>query len=101
MIDQPDYAHPLTEPRNLLKPEALVHDLETLVHRIAEAFLSKDGAELVAISDEFMSYADDLANHGHALGAPRPSAYLCAACHRNPVAAEDGYDTCADCLSRV
>lgn len=31
---------------------------------------------------------------------PGPVAYVCAVCHRNPVAAEAGYDTCADCLAR-
>jgi hypothetical protein len=26
--------------------------------------------------------------------------YLCTICHKNSVDAEDGYDTCTDCLSR-
>jgi hypothetical protein len=34
-------------------------------------------------------------------GEPQRRGYVCAVCHRNPVAAEDGYDTCDDCLRRV
>ena len=33
-------------------------------------------------------------------GEPERRAYVCAVCHVNPVAAEDGYDTCGDCLRR-
>jgi hypothetical protein len=49
----------------------LLGDLETLQARIRAAVAQEDGKELVAISDEFMGYADDLADLGHALGGKR------------------------------
>ena len=30
-----------------------------------------------------------------------PPVPLCTICHKNAVDAEDGWDTCADCLARV
>lgn len=29
-----------------------------------------------------------------------PPVYVCCLCLRNPVAAQDGFDTCAECLAR-
>lgn len=81
----------------VLSPEEILSQLTDIpVYRIKAddkgEYITKSGA--IKAMKEYHSQFGKVSDE-------ESKGYLCSVCHKNPVDAENGYDTCPDCVSKI